>query len=222
MTSLKNHAKRGLFARTGRLLAAVACLWIVAAVALVAYGMRMPNEPADVAVIFGNALDDTGAPKPVLAARLDVGVRCYRTGQCPAFLVSGAIDGPGLNEATAMRDYLVARGVPAERIAVDDQGDNTLATAQHTLAYLQAHGLSRVLIVSQYYHLARARLAFERVGIARASISAAYPRRFQWRDVYSSCREVPAYAVYAVRLWMNPDARPVSFRPMLYLMSLFS
>ncbi|EKS9800906.1 YdcF family protein, partial [Burkholderia cepacia] len=161
-------------------------------------------------------------PKPVLAARLDVGARCYRTGQCPAFLVSGAIDGPGLNEATAMRDYLVARGVPADRIALDDQGDNTLATAQHTLAYLQAHRVSRVVIVSQYYHLARARLAFERVGIARADISAAYPRRFQLRDVYSSWREVPAYAVYAVRLWVNPDARPVSFRPMVYLMSLFS
>ncbi|WP_432207276.1 YdcF family protein [Burkholderia pyrrocinia] len=220
--TLNHQSKRGFAARAGRLLAVVACIWVAAAVALVVYGMRIPSEPADVAVIFGNALDDTGAPKPVLAARLDVGVRCYRTGQCPAFLVSGAIDGPGLNEATAMRDYLVARGVPADRIAVDDQGDNTLATAQHTLAYLQAHRLSRVLIVSQYYHLARARLAFERVGIARANISAAYPRRFQLRDVYSSWREVPAYAVYTVRLWANPDARPVSFRPMLYLMSLFS
>ncbi|WP_175968902.1 YdcF family protein [Burkholderia sp. BCC0322] len=219
---MKYQSKRGFAARVGRVLAIVACIWVAAAVVLVAYGMRMPSEPADVAVIFGNALDEKGVPKPVLAARLDVGVRCYRTGQCPAFLVSGAIDGPGLNEATAMRDYLVARGVPADRITVDDQGDNTLATAQHTLAYLQAHRLSRVLIVSQYYHLARARLAFERVGIARENIYAAYPRRFQLRDVYSSWREVPAYAVYAMRLWVNPDARPVSFRPMLYLMSLFS
>lgn len=214
--------KRGFAARAGRLLAVAACIWVAAAAAIVISGMRMPGEPADVAVIFGNALDDSGAPKPVLAARLDVGVRCYHAGQCPALLVSGAIDGPGLNEATAMRDYLVARGVPADRIAVDDQGDNTLATAQHTLTYLQAHKLSRVLIVSQYYHLARARLAFERVGIARADISAAYPHHFQLRDVYSSWREVPAYAMYAVRLWMNPEARPVSFRPMLYLMSLFS
>ncbi|WP_367188660.1 YdcF family protein [Burkholderia sp. Ed8] len=219
---MKYRTRRSLAARAGRLLAVFACLWGAAAIAIVAYGMRMPGEPADVAVIFGNALDETGAPKPVLAARLEVGVRCYRAGQCPAFLVSGAIDGPGLNEATAMRDYLVARGVPAGRIAVDDQGDNTLATAQHTLAYMQAHHVSRVLIVSQYYHLARARLAFERVGIARANISAAYPHRFQWRDVYSSWREVPAYAMYAVRLWANPDAQPRSFRPMLYLMSLFS
>lgn len=214
--------RRGLVARAGRLLAAIACLWVGAAVALVGAGMRMPDGPADLAVIFGNALDDNGAPKPVLAARLDVGVRCYHAGQCPTLLVSGAIDGPGLNEATAMRDYLVARGVPAERIALDEHGDNTLATAQHTLAYMRAQRLSRVLVVSQYYHLARARLAFERVGIARAGIRAAYPRGFQWRDIYSSWREVPAYAVYAVRLWLNPDARPLSFRPMLSLMRLFA
>ncbi|KWI55361.1 YdcF family protein [Burkholderia pseudomultivorans] len=214
-------AQRGLVARTGRLLAVLACLWIGAAVALVASGTRMPDGPADLAVIFGNALDDNGAPKPVLAARLDVGVRCYHAGRCPTLLVSGAIDGPGLNEAAAMRDYLVARGVPAERIVVDELGDNTLATAQHTLAYMRAQRLSSVLIVSQSYHLARARLAFERVGIARADLRAAYPRGFQWRDLYSSWREVPAYAVYAVRLWLNPDARPVSFRPMLYLMRLF-
>jgi uncharacterized SAM-binding protein YcdF (DUF218 family) len=219
---LNQRLKRRGAARIGRALAVIALLWIAAAVAIAGCGMRMRSEPVDVAVIFGNALDENGAPKPVLAARLDVAVRCHRVGQCPAFLVSGAIDGPGLNEATAMRDYLVARGVPAERIAVDDQGDNTLATAQHTRAYMQAHRMSRVLIVSQYYHLARARLAFERVGIEPANIFAAYPRRFQLRDIYSSWREVPALGIYAVRLWLNPDARPISFRPMLYLMSLFS
>jgi uncharacterized SAM-binding protein YcdF (DUF218 family) len=87
---------------------------------------------------------------------------------------------------------------------------------------MRAHRMSRVLIVSQYYHLARARLAFERVGIEPSNIYVAYPRTFQLRDLYSSWREVPAYAVYAVRLWLDPDARPMSFRPMLFLMSLFS
>ena len=179
----------------------------------------MPSEPADVAVIFGNALDEAGAPKPVLAARLDVGVRCYRTGS--ARRSSSAARSTARAER-GDRDARLSRG--ARRAGRPDRGRRRRqhATAQHTLAYLQAHRVSRVVIVSQYYHLARARLAFERVGIARADISAAYPRRFQLRDVYSSWREVPAYAVYAARLWVNPDARPVSFRPMLYLMSLFS
>ena len=120
-----------------------------------------------------------------------------------------------------MRDYLVARGVPADRIAVDDRRQHARDRAAH--ARLSA-GASRVARGDRQPVLPprAGALAFERVGIARADISAAYPRRFQLRDVYSSWREVPAYAVYAARLWVNPDARPVSFRPMLYLMSLFS
>src|SRR5215469_1023800 len=159
--SLRNRATRRVVARIGLMFAAV---WVLASVALVISGMHTPDRAADVAVIFGNALDAHGAPKPILAARLDVGVRCYQAGRCPMIMVSGAIDGPGLDEGLAMRDYLIARGVPAERIVVDDQGDNTLATAQHAMAYLHAHRVSRVLLVSQCYHLARARLAFERVG----------------------------------------------------------
>ena len=212
----------GIVARAGRVLAAVALVWLLAAIGLAVRGVWIPSQAADVAVIFGNALDSQGAPKPILASRLDVGLHCYRSGQCPVIFVSGAIDGPGLDEAAAMRDYLIARGVPPDRIVVDNQGDNTLATAQHALAYMQAHGASRVMLVSQYYHLARAYLAFERVGADRAQIYAAYPHRFQLRDLYSSWREVPAYAVYAVRLWLNPDARPITFRPLLYLLSLFS
>nr|WP_231716852.1 YdcF family protein [Burkholderia ubonensis] len=206
----------------GRACAFVAFVWLLCAVGLVVGGLRMPDGAADVAVIFGNALDAQGAPKPLLAARLDVGVRCHQAGRCPVIFVSGAIDGPGLDEAAAMRAYLIARGVPADRIVVDDQGDNTLATAQHAMAYLRAHRASRVLLVSQYYHLARARLAFQRIGAGDVRIYAAYPRQFQLRDLYSSWREAPAYAVYAIRLWLDPDARPISFRPMLFLQSLFS
>ena len=54
-----------------------------------------------------------------------------------------------------MRDYL-ARGVPADRIAVDSR-ERQRSRPRSTLAYLQAHRVSRVVIVSQYYHLARAR-----------------------------------------------------------------
>ena len=80
----------------------------------------------DVAVIFGNAVDRDGiTPSQVLAARLVVAVHCYQTGYCAKFFVSGSIDGPGLDEASAMRSYLLAHGVPADCIIVDDQEGTT-------------------------------------------------------------------------------------------------
>jgi vancomycin permeability regulator SanA len=196
----------------------VMTLWIVCAVAICLRGIGMPSGHADLAVIFGNALDDGGAPKPILAARLDAAVACYRAGRCPVLFVSGSIDGPDLNEATAMRAYLLERGVADDAIIVDDQGDNTLATARNATAFMRERGMSRVMLVTQYYHLARAALAFDRAG-AR-TVLGLFPRGFQIRDVYSSWREVPAFAVYYARLALDPQARPVTLRPMLFLRGL--
>lgn len=208
--------------RAVRFVVLIAVLALVAWVAAAAYvcvcGLTSPYERADLAVVFGNALEDDGTPKPILAARLDVALQCYRAGECPRVFVSGSIDGPGLDEAGAMRTYLLARGVPDDRIVVDRAGDNTLATARNAVAYMREQGLSRVLLVSQYYHLPRARFAFEEAGAPR--VYGAYPRAFRFMDLYSSWREVPALAVYRVRLGLNADARPVSFRPVLFLMGL--
>lgn len=203
-----------------KLFIALAIVWLLAAGFICVRGLCIPYDKSDVAVIFGNGLEDNGTPKPILMARLDTAVQCYQAGNCPSFFVSGSVDGPGLNEATAMQTYLVARGVPADRIAVDDQGANTLATARNATRYMQTRQITRVMLISQYYHLARAQLAFERAGAQ--TVYAAFPRSFRVRDLYSSWREVPAFALYSLRLTLDPDAKPVSFRPMLFLFSLFS
>ncbi|MDR5734479.1 YdcF family protein [Caballeronia sp. LZ025] len=195
---------------------ALALAWLLAAVLVCWSGARLPYRKADLAVVFGNALTGAAAPKPILAARLDAALQCHRDGLCTTFFVSGSIDGPGLDEAAAMQRYLIERGVPASRVIVDNEGDNTLATARHALAYMRAHGMSSVMLVSQCHHLARARLAFERAGAM--DIHGTYPRTLRLIDFYSAWREVPAYAVYRVRLAMNPEAKAVSFRPVLFLL----
>ncbi|WP_309789363.1 YdcF family protein [Caballeronia sp. LZ019] len=182
-------------------------------------GRQYALSPRGLAVVFGNALTDDATPKPILAARLDAALRCHREGKCPVLFVSGSIDGPGLDEAAAMQRYLMERGVPASQIVVDDKGDNTLATARNAVGYMRAHGMSSVMLVSQCHHLARAQLAFARAGAL--DISGTYPRTLQLIDFYSAWREVPAYAVYRVRLALNPDAEAVSFRPMLFLLKTF-
>jgi len=107
-----------------RIAQAVAIVWILAAVLISVRGISVRYDRADLAVIFGNALSGDGTPRPILASRLDVAVNFYQTGYCAQLFVSGSVDGPGLDEASAMRRYLLERGVPADRIVVDDQGDS--------------------------------------------------------------------------------------------------
>ncbi|MBN3751655.1 YdcF family protein [Paraburkholderia sp. Tr-20389] len=196
----------------------IAVAWTAAAACLCVSGLTMPDGRADLAVVFGNALTIDGLPEPILLSRLEVAIQCYRSGACPRLFVSGSIDGPGRDEAAAMRHYLLTHGVPDSCITVDRAGDNTLATARNALAYMRAHNLSRVLLVTQYYHLARARYAFERAGAP--TVYGDWPHAFRLTDLYASWREVPAFAIYRIRLGLNPDARPVSVRPMLFLFRL--
>jgi vancomycin permeability regulator SanA len=199
---------------------AIALCWLVAMALICLRGITTPFEEADVAVVLGNALNADGTPKLILAARLDTALKCHRAGRCPVLFVSGSIDGPGLNEATAMRTWLIAHGLARDAIIVDEHGDNTLASARNAVAFMREHRMTRVMLITHYYHLARARLAFERAGAA--VVLGAFPHQFRAMDVYSSWREVPAYAVYLVRLALDGDARPVSFRPVRFLLGLFS
>ncbi|EFF73420.1 hypothetical protein HMPREF0004_5245 [Achromobacter piechaudii ATCC 43553] len=180
-----------------RVLVALLALTLLAAAALAATGLLTRARPADVAIVLGNTVLPTGQPSPRLAARLDRAYDCYAAMQCRLVFVSGGVDPAGADEAAVMRDYLIARGVPAERIVTDSAGDNSWATARHASAYMREHGYTRALVVTQYFHVPRTVLALRRHGVA--DVSGGYPQFFEWRDLYSIFRELPAVAWYSLR-----------------------
>ncbi|WP_039883560.1 YdcF family protein [Achromobacter piechaudii] len=188
---------RSLPARLRRVLVALLALTLLAAAALAATGLLTRARPADVAIVLGNTVLPTGQPSPRLAARLDRAYDCYAAMQCRLVFVSGGVDPAGADEAAVMRDYLIARGVPAERIVTDSAGDNSWATARHASAYMREHGYTRALVVTQYFHVPRTVLALRRHGVA--DVSGGYPQFFEWRDLYSIFRELPAVAWYSLR-----------------------
>ena len=194
---LVTSSTRSLPARLRRVLVALLALTLLAAAALAATGLLTRARPADVAIVLGNTVLPTGQPSPRLAARLDRAYACYAAMQCRQVFVSGGLDPAGADEAAVMRDYLVARGVPAERIVTDSAGDNSWATARHASAYMREHGYTRALVVTQYFHVPRTVLALRRHGVA--DVSGGYPQFFEWRDLYSIFRELPAVAWYSLR-----------------------
>lgn len=180
-----------------RALTVLAALVLLAAAALAATGLMAGAREADVAVVLGNTVQPDGAPSPRLAARLDRAYDCYAASQCRVLFVSGGVDPAGMDEAAAMRDYLLARGVPADRIVVDSAGVDTWATARHASAYMREQGYTRALAVTQYFHVPRTMLALKRQGVAE--VSGGYPAFFESRDLYSVFRELPAVALYIFR-----------------------
>lgn len=173
----------------------IGIVWVLAALAIALSGLATPAKPSELGAIFGNGLEADGTPARLLAERLDAGLDCYRAGRCQRLFISGSLDGPGLDETLAMQNYLIQHGVEPHDIVPDRAGDNTLASAQHLIAYMRERHLGSVTLVSQYYHLPRARLAVARAGGDAFAVYGVYPRTFHVRDLYSSWREVPAWLV---------------------------
>jgi vancomycin permeability regulator SanA len=77
-------------------------------------------------------------------------------------LVSGDAAGGSGNETSVMTDYLLARGVPRERMMIDPHGLDTYDSCKraHDL-----YGVTRALLVSQSFHVSRAVALCRHVGI---------------------------------------------------------
>ena len=187
---IRNRPLRILAIITAVLVAAI----FFASIVLVASGMNDEIHEADVAVVLGNTVNPDGSPSRRLAARLDMAVELHRRGLFKNVIVSGGVGREGFDEAAVMKDYLVKRGIPQDQIVVDSLGLTTAATARNVAVIAKVHRWSSVLVVSQYFHIPRCRLALSQAGVD--PVYAAHAQYFELRDIYSIFREVIGYAAY--------------------------
>jgi len=172
-------------------------LLLVGSSAIIVDGFNDDLHVADIAVVLGNAVKRDGQPSQQLKARLDHTVDLYRQGYFKLILVSGGVGKEGYDEPAAMRRYLESESVPHDAIFEDAGGSNTWHTAEDTARFLTEHHLKSVLIISQYFHMPRCRLAFARFGIAPAYSS--HAPLWSLRDFFSVPREVVGYVGYYFR-----------------------
>lgn len=158
-------------------------------------GCSDEGESADLAVVLGNQVSPDGLPSPRLQRRLERALELWRAGKVARVIVSGGQDPGSPHEADVMRAWLVDRGVPAGLVVADHDGVNTHATARFTRDYMQAHGLTSVVAVSQFYHLSRCKLALRRFGVP--VVTAAHAAlELEVQGPWSMLRELVGYYAY--------------------------
>ena len=170
-------------------------VFVAATLVLVAAGFHDQIGHADVALVLGSKVNADGTPSARLRARLDRTLELYQAGYFPTIIVSGGTK--GADETAVMSGYLRAHGVPANHLIGDKSGANTFASAYDTEVIMHRLKFRSVFVVSQYFHLPRARLALERFGIS--PVYSAHAHYFELRDFYSSPRELAAYVRYYFR-----------------------
>ncbi len=172
-------------------------LWFaIHTIAIIVDGFYDSKVPADVAVILGSKVNPDRTLSLGLCRRLRKGLELFRGGQVKAIIVSGGLGSEGFNEATVMRDYLVHQGVLESAVIEDRAGNNTRLTALHARQIMNARGMKTAIVVSQYFHLSRTKLAFRQEGIVVASVHADY--RVEIKDAWYLLREWPGYYSYLI------------------------
>lgn len=157
-------------------------------------GMSQAQRTADVAVVLGTTVHPSGRVSPWLEARLQRGLQLYQQKQVRNIMVSGGVGVEQQDEAQVMRQYLIQHGVPDQAIWVDSHGSNTGLSAKHTLQLMDKNGWYNAIVVSQFFHVSRAKMQFQRAGIRE--VETASPKVFSVLEYTHLWREWVAYYVY--------------------------
>jgi uncharacterized SAM-binding protein YcdF (DUF218 family) len=147
-----------------------------------------------------------GRPSTTLVLRTEAAAKFARRFARPWFVPTGGVGRHGPSEASVMAALLEGRGIPHERIALEDTGTDTLSSARAVVALLRTHHADApVFVASSLYHLPRCLLLLRLLGVrARAALPPIVPAATHWwRRCYWWLREVPAipYDAALALLW---------------------
>ncbi len=162
-------------------------------------GLTDELRTADVAVVMGTTVKANGSPSRSLKTRLDRAIDVYQAGYVPRIIVSGGQEPSGVYEGTVMYDYLVSAGIPPDDIFVDNAGVDTYATAGNVAQMMRENGWNSVMVISQFYHIPRVKLALKRFG--GLEVYGAHAKWITAMAVIWLAREVVAFPVYFFRTY---------------------
>lgn len=124
---------------------------------------KLVEPPRYVVVLSGG-----GIPSESSLIRAYYAAECARTFTGATVVVAMPTDGdPEQSSVGRMREELVMRGVPRERIVVETRGLNTRQQAANVAALLGEKALEApVVVVTSEFHLRRALLCFRKAGFS--------------------------------------------------------
>lgn len=123
------------------------------------------DPDGDILIVLSADEQPDGFAGPASFGRALYAVRVWRTGHFRAVVVSGGhTQGATGSLAAAIGDFLVAYGVPRDRVFLEERSTSTRENALFTSRMIGSWPGRKVLLTSDY-HMFRARRAFEAAGL---------------------------------------------------------
>ncbi|MCY3833755.1 MAG: YdcF family protein [Chloroflexi bacterium] len=129
-------------------------------------GEQDGTEAADIIIVLGSGLRDDGRPGPALTRRSRHGAELWHRGVAPLILCAGGqSEYYPRTEADACREILLGAGIPTEAILLEERSRSTEENAIFSRRLLDERRLAPVVLITDSYHMLRARWLFGMQGI---------------------------------------------------------
>ncbi len=174
-------------------------------------------KDSDAIVVLG-AAQYNGQPSKVFRARLDKAYKLYKDGRAPLIVVSGGKQSSDrVTEATAGANYLLAKGVKNADLLREVKATNTWQELEAISAIMKDRDLNSVILVSDGFHLARAKAIAEHFGLKASTAVAGespirgwpkYSREIKESLALSAARIVGYPRIYRVEHHLQQSTNP--------------
>ena len=159
-----------------------------------------------VIIVLGASLTPTGEASPCMLRRVLEGCELALKHKGADLLMSGGVTrkGVAMSEAQVMAKIARKKGFLSQHLFIEDLSQNTLENAVFCKLILNEKKWDEIWIVSDHYHLLRARLSFSAVGLKAHFIAADGNNAPYHKQLLAYIREVPALIWYGFRI-LNGD-----------------
>jgi uncharacterized SAM-binding protein YcdF (DUF218 family) len=131
-------------------------------------------EQVDYIIILGARVKGT-TPSLALQYRIEAAAKYLKDNQNTIAIASGGKgEGEDISEAIAIKNGLINEGIEASRIFLEDESTDTVENITNSMKLIPA-GLSKGLIVSNDFHIFRAKLIAKDLGLQLAGLPADTP-----------------------------------------------
>lgn len=129
---------------------------------------NVKEDNYDAILVLGAGLWD-GKPSPILKDRLKVAIDLYKKGIAKKIIMSGDHRSDDYDEVNVMKEYAINEGVLSSDIFMDHLGISTYDSIYRAKEIFLA---SKIIIVTQEFHLYRSLYLADKMGIDAIGVSA--------------------------------------------------
>lgn len=135
----------------------------------------------DAMIVLGSRVKADGTPGENLTMRLEAALEAYQAHPCLIITCGGQGSDEPAPEGDVMRQWLIDRGVPADRIISESISTNTQQSITAAAQMLRARGIKGAVIVTSAYHVPRAMAMVRDEGLAAQGWGCEYTTEgFDW------------------------------------------